>query len=870
MSNPHPSHKAVPFARELADHGDRAAVITTGGALSYRELAARVAETVQRLGSERRLVLLAGANTVDALVIYLAALAGGHPLLLVPHDRPESTRSLIDIYDPDIVASPDGALDERRQVSAHTLHPDLALLLSTSGSTGSPKLVRLSHENLQANAVAIAGYLGIHDGDRAATTLPMSYCYGLSVINSHLLRGAGLILTELSVTDTGLWELFHKARGTTFAGVPYTFDLLDRAGFADMHLPHLRYVTQAGGRLPADRVTRYAALGRRRGWDLIVMYGQTEATARMAYLPPDLAASHPHAVGIPVPGGSFRLEPLPDWPGPDTGELVYSGPNVMLGYAEGPSCLALGRTVGELRTGDVARLNSAGLYEVVGRRNRFVKVYGLRIDPQRVEAALARHGLTSCCTGDDEGLVVAVTGDVDARHARRLAASECGLPARAVVVHVLAELPRLGTGKPDYEAVRRLARPEPVSVTDLCRLYAEILDRSDVTADSSFVSLGGDSLSYVEMSLRLEEALGFLPADWPTRRIRDLRPPSGRPRWRTVETGIMLRAAGIVLVVGSHIGIFTIRGGAHLLLAVAGYNFARFHLTSAGRRERRRHVLGALTRIAVPSVAWLVLMAPLTADYHLSDALLLDSALGRNSNYWFVEVIVYILLAMIAWLSVPGLDRAERRFSFGFAFGFLLLGLVARFDLLGFRSLLDLPSAIVAFWMFPLGWAAAKARTRWQRLLVTAAAVTTVPGYFGSGELVRETLIISGLALLIWLPTLPSPGLLNRLIGPVAAGSLYIYLVHWQVYPLVEGHSQLLALLASLAVGVAYAALATKIMRRCQTVLRTTPTARTWAPPCRPFSWAGAMECSRLNLATARNRDGPYRRERDHRGRSRR
>ncbi|HEU4426858.1 MAG TPA: AMP-binding protein, partial [Pilimelia sp.] len=269
--------RTVPFARDLAAHGDRTAIVTRDGALSYRELAARVSATARRLGTERRLILLAAGNSVDALVAYLAALGAGHPILLVPGDSAEAVGSLAAAYDPDVVIGPAGGrwiIDERRAVSAHALHPDLALLLSTSGSTGSPKLVRLSHGNLQANAESIAEYLGIRPGDRAATTLPMHYCYGLSVINSHLLRSAGLILTALSVADSCFWELFRRARGTTFAGVPYTFDLLDRVGFAGMRLPHLRYVTQAGGRLAADRVARYAALGRRQGWDLFVMYGQ--------------------------------------------------------------------------------------------------------------------------------------------------------------------------------------------------------------------------------------------------------------------------------------------------------------------------------------------------------------------------------------------------------------------------------------------------------------------------------------------------------------------------------------------------------------------------------------------------------------------
>ena len=163
--------------------------------------------------------------------------------------------------------------------------------------------------NLVSNAAAIAEYLGIRETDRAATTLPMSYCYGLSVIHSHLLRGAGLVLTDHSVVDDEFWELFRRHRGTTFAGVPYTFELLERVGAETLDLPHLRYVTQAGGQMPPERVRRFAELGRRQGWDLFVMYGATEATARMAYLPPQLASSHPGTIGGPIPGGSFTVEP---------------------------------------------------------------------------------------------------------------------------------------------------------------------------------------------------------------------------------------------------------------------------------------------------------------------------------------------------------------------------------------------------------------------------------------------------------------------------------------------------------------------------------------------------------------------------------
>jgi acyl-CoA synthetase (AMP-forming)/AMP-acid ligase II len=830
--------KAVPFAGDLATHGDRVAVITPDGEVSYRDLAARVDAMARRLGGERRLVLLSGANTVASVVGYLAALAAGHPTLLVPGDHRRAVESMIATYDPDVVVTGVDdrlVIEERRAVSAHPLHPDLALLLSTSGSTGSAKLVRLSHENLQANAESIASYLAIERGDRAATTLPMHYCYGLSVINSHLLRGACLILTDRSVADPGFWDLFRAHRGTTFAGVPYTFDLLDRVGFATMRLPDLRYVTQAGGRLSPDRVRRYATLGRRNGWDLVVMYGQTEATARMAYLPPDLAATHPHCVGIPIPGGSFRLHPLPDWPDPDTGELVYAGPNVMLGYAESPADLALGRTVDELYTGDIARRTSDGLYEIVGRRSRFTKIFGLRIDLHRVEAVLDKHGLVACCVGHDHELVVAVAGGRDPAHVQRLAAQACRLPVRAVRVCVLPELPRLPNGKPDYSAIAALTRqvdqanPEAAGApaprhsadpTDLCDLFGEILGRSDVTEDSTFVGLGGDSLSYVEMSIRLEQALGRLPADWHTTPIRDLRPAAPPPakRGRALDTSVALRAVSILLIVGTHAKFVDLPGGAHLLLGVAGFNFARFHLTPAGRRERARGIGQSIGRIAIASMCWIALAALLLADhYTVANVFLVNYIVGpagRFNDFWFIETLVYTLAALLVVLATAPVDRTERRFPFGLPLALMSLGLITRYHLI---PAVHLPTPLVAFWLFALGWAAAKATTARQRLCLTLAIVTTIPGFHG--HLPREAVMMGGLALLVWVPTVPSVHPLNRVAGVLAGSSLYIYLTHWQIYPHLDDHSPLLAMIASLAVGIGYAAIATRATTKLPSLL---------------------------------------------------
>ncbi|MFE5836508.1 AMP-binding protein [Arthrobacter sp. NPDC056493] len=815
----------VPFAADLAGHGDRPAILTDNLTLTYRELASRVDALALRLGTQRRLVALAAANDVDSLVAYLAALVAGHPLILLPEDKPAALESLVAAYDPDVVLrSSHGQtlFEERRAGTRHELHPDLALLLSTSGSTGSPKLVRLSAANLQANAESIAEYLDIAQADRAATTLPMSYCYGLSVINSHLLRGAGLVLTDLSVVDPCFWELFRTGGATSFAAVPYTFELLERVGFTGMDLPGLRYVTQAGGRLAPERVQSYAELGRRRGWELFVMYGQTEATARMAYLPPGLADEHPGAIGVPVPGGAFRIEPVP---GLEHGELVYTGPNVMLGYAETPEDLAAGRTVHELRTGDLARRHPAGVYEVVGRRSRFVKIVGLRVDLGQVERILADLGVEAASAGTDQGLVVAVEGSHDTQLLAKVLAQGIGLPRTALELHAVEHLPRLATGKVDYPAVLALSQtaipqPEPAAggPDGVRRIFRDTLEREDIRDGDTFVSLGGDSLSYVATSVRLEQLLGHLPADWHVTPVRDLeqrrdRNSAGRMRrfFAPLETGIVLRAVAIVLIVSTHVGLMKWPGMAHVLMAVAGYNFARFQL-GGERLPRLRRQLTSLARVALPSMAFIGAGYLITDRYTLANVLLLNSIVGPEEvttqwHFWFIEVLVYILLGMAALLAIPWADRAERRFPLLFPLALTGLALLGRYDIVD----PGIPHPSPTLWLFALGWAIARTRTVVQRCTASVLAVLTVPGYF-FGDTHRELTLIVGILLLTWLPAIPVPRGLQRLVILLASASLYAYLVHWLVYPLLDAISPALAVAASLAAGIAYWALCTRVV----------------------------------------------------------
>jgi acyl-CoA synthetase (AMP-forming)/AMP-acid ligase II len=842
------------------------ALIADDASMNYADLSERIRQRRAALGATRRLVMIAASNAIEPIVTYLAALEGGHPVLLVPSTDDDAglahRAALVQRFDPDVIARDDGAgtwvLEERRPGSRHHFHPELALLASTSGSTGAPKLVRLSADNLRSNAAAIAEYLRLDPSDRAATTLPMQYCYGLSVLNSHLLAGASLLLTERSVTDEMFWQEAIEHRITSFAGVPYTFELLRSAGFAERSLPSLRYLTQAGGRLAPELVRSFARLGEDRGFELFVMYGQTEATARMGYLPSELAATSAGAIGGPIPGGRFRIDAGDDTEAPDgsPGELVYEGPNVMLGYAESPADFALGRTVHELRTGDLARRREDGLYEIVGRINRFVKVFGLRLDLDQVERLLCAEGIDARVAGAGERLLVFATSERAARRAQERASALTGVPAHVIGSYAVAEFPRTSSGKPDTAALVRFAElqdraaAEPTSEPgdagaagvggvrpdEVRDLFAMLLSRPAASVNDSFAGLGGDSLSYIEVSLRLEAMLGALPRDWPTRTARELAAGAtgptpddqvitgpaaaaadaaapgkanvlSRPRFLRLESPAVLRAIAIVLVVGTHADLFLVKGGAHLLLMVAGYNLARFQLAAVPGATRLRRLARSAAQLAVPAVLWIGAVALVTGQYRSTTALLVNNFVPGNGRwneqwqFWFLESMFWALVGCATLFAVRAVDRLERRAPFGFAIGALAVTLIARFAIAGSQAeYIERYALPVVLWLIALGWLVARADTARRRLLVSVIAMATPFGFFG--DPLREAIVAIGALALVWFPALPLPRWLVPVVATLAGASMFVYLTHWQVYPPFEQSAPLLGTLLSLAVGV--------------------------------------------------------------------
>jgi acyl-CoA synthetase (AMP-forming)/AMP-acid ligase II len=453
---------------EIERNGAASAAIDarSGKTWTYAQLhedVARFRATVPQLG-RKSLGLLIAQNRYECLVAYLAALSAESALILLDAAlNPELLRQLLELYRPDwIFASQPGAdfagyresasgeagLFEIERPYALEIHPEVALLLSTSGSTGSPKFVRLTLRNLQANADSIVQYLQLTPRERPITSLPMAYSYGLSVINSHLHAGATIIFTEDGVLRREFWDAVERYGCTSFAGVPYTYEVLFQTGLLKKWGTSLRVLTQAGGRLDERYIRELWSLALSRGWKFFVMYGQTEAAPRISYVPFDQLGRKIGSIGIAVPHGSLTLDE-------STGELVYCGPNVMLGYAECPQDLAKGDELfGVLRTGDLAWQDADGYFYISGRLKRFLKLFGRRFNLDELEIILSRRfESTVACCGRDDLLIAGVENREDTEMIRGTVCEMFDLPRAAVKVVAMKELPRTPSGKLEYQRV---------------------------------------------------------------------------------------------------------------------------------------------------------------------------------------------------------------------------------------------------------------------------------------------------------------------------------------------------------------------------------------------------------------------------------
>ena len=457
------------------DHLDKTAIICNdGNIITYKELK-KLIENFGNNFEKRSLIFLLVPNKLYSIVSYLACLEYNLiPLLLNERIHNDQLINLIEIYKPKYILSErkiihydylkDVSLEEsnlfiRSKTYKTNLHKNLALLLTTSGSTGSPKLVKLTKENIVSNAKSISKYLKLGCDDRAITSLPFYYSYGLSVINSHLFSGGSIVLSKSAMMEEKFWNKINGCFVTSIAGVPYNYDMLLRLGIDNLKIPTVKKMTQAGGKLGWEKVKKINDSLKLKGIDFYVMYGQTEATARISYLPCESVDKKPKSIGIPIPGGKLWIENKKGLKISETmiiGEMVYEGPNVSMGHAESVESLSVGDVNnGVLRTGDLAYFDEEGYFFIEGRNNRFIKVFGNRISLNSLEKLIAKKGFDNIVIGEDDKIIIYIkkTKRVSIGNFIKEISEEIGINMVAITIKQVDDFPRLDSGKINYKVL---------------------------------------------------------------------------------------------------------------------------------------------------------------------------------------------------------------------------------------------------------------------------------------------------------------------------------------------------------------------------------------------------------------------------------
>ena len=443
-----------------------AAIDSYGHSLTYGDIIL-LADSLRKNVKPRSLFFVLTKNDVGGIAWVIASILSGNvPLILNVHTESGLLATLIDTYKPEYICTPEGECENySEQVYKEygykliytgnpscSMHEDLSHLLPTSGSTGSPKLVRHKYSNIEAASLNISTFFRLSEKDRPLMVLPLYYTMGLSMVFSHFKVGATVLITDLKMTDPAFWKFLKGERVTSFTGVPFSYEVLDKMRFTRMKFPDLTLLTQGGGKMPAELNLKFAEYCRDNGKRWVATYGQSEGTARMAWLPEEYAISKMGSIGIAVPNGRLSLrdpEGNEIEESPATGEMCYRGDNVTMGYARKREDLALGdERNGFLPTGDIAYRDEDGFYFIKGRMGRFLKIFGNRIGLDECEQILRSH--VSCevaCTGTDERLVMYLTDETQKDAGVTALINAIKVPANVIETRIIDCLPKNEAGK---------------------------------------------------------------------------------------------------------------------------------------------------------------------------------------------------------------------------------------------------------------------------------------------------------------------------------------------------------------------------------------------------------------------------------------
>lgn len=452
------------------DSNQLAVVDDSSHTATYGELC-RFTEKIRKLDLKRGIVFVLCENSLGALAGFIAfETVKIVPLLLSAAIEKNLLHNLQILYIPryywvpaTLAKKPEGKvifseygyelIETDNEI--YPLNDKLSLLMTTSGSTGSPKVVRYKYGNLEANAKNVAKAFGWTNQERCIADLPIQYTMGLNVINSHLIVGATVLLIKSNLMSMDFWNFIKEQKGTNFTGVPYSYEIMMKLRFMRMDLPNLCTLAEGGGKLTDDLFMKLAEYAKEKGKRFCPTFGTTETSARMAFCPPEMAAEKIGSIGKAIPKGELFLradDGKEISKAEAQGELGYRGPNVTMGYGICKEDLMKDdEWNGEYLTGDIARRDEDGFYYIVGRKKRFLKLFSLRVSLDQCERILKTdYEGEFACVGTDKKMIIYTTNKDAVSNVPKLLSNKLNMSIMAFEARYIEEMPKNDSGKIKY------------------------------------------------------------------------------------------------------------------------------------------------------------------------------------------------------------------------------------------------------------------------------------------------------------------------------------------------------------------------------------------------------------------------------------
>ena len=711
----------------------------------------------------------------------------------------------------------DGAWMRREFTPSNT--NEIALISFTSGTEGDPKGVILTHNNLADVVTRLNSVMQLDDSISEYIGVPVYHSFGFGRCRAVATAGGKFFIPSNGFNPSEISEMLRKGEINAISAVPSLWRVLlankDVIGSYGRKVRWIEIGSQYMSRREKEEMKTLFPEAR-----IVQHYGLTEASRTTLLQIHEVEGELLESVGQAL--GDVEIKQTPE------GQIAIRGSHVALNYLIDDQEIALQDEDGWFVTKDLGSLENGYLY-YEGRADDVINCGGIKVSPEALETKIyasigCSRGLAICRKTDamrGEGFLLAVTKELNVdkqqlREAALQATQELGVnAANAITIIDVDSLPKTATGKIQRKqlaqsyALQSSDEDQSVDATDstvadaspIQAIFRRVLNLSNIEPQNSFISVGGDSLSYIQFSMQLESYLGYLPQRWEQMSLTELERLVPQPKRNTaIEMDVFLRAIAISAVVSTHCSMIALKylfGGSLLLLTLAGLNFARFqgYALSKGKFDS---IIPTLRGLLIPHFALIVASQILNQKFDATVLLLFNNFIVSSGDrvsplpypYWFMSLLVQILVLLYLLFLIKPLRYFAN--SSPWRFGLILL-IPAVFTsmismLLWYSNELLYPRVPhVLLWLFALGWCIHFAKARTEKLATTGILVITMSLRFMNGITSEEFWILTGGAILIWVPSISLPPILKSIIRTISAATYYIYIIHMSfIYVIVK------------------------------------------------------------------------------------